>query len=275
MRIVLGHLDYEMRAINTLAARCGVPVTFAMAGGHPVLPSNAYQADAPEPEPGDIWVECRPEGMNRTSLETFSTTVVDHHHPGDAGYGVPPEEAVRASSLGQVAALLGMTLLGMELSPVDTLFAAMDHAEGAAAAGVVPGVSAKAVATVLWTQEPVPGVPGATYIVPVMLREALLEEVRKLPLIDGIRDGRMANLPRAAYLLGGKPYITTVLEPDLRPDATPGQMRLKVVLGGYVRPSDVATFRALAERKGWNGFYPPGSDEAVAVRGFAEAYVSV
>lgn len=59
-RIVLGVGGPEMAAVAALAAECGIPTVQATVGGRPVTPATALQTDAPSPEEGDVWVECRP-----------------------------------------------------------------------------------------------------------------------------------------------------------------------------------------------------------------------
>jgi hypothetical protein len=132
-RLVLGASDPEMAAVSALAAECGIPTVQAMAGGRPVIPATAYQADLPSPEEGDLWVECRPhrarregaawivgveaegldghdwsdtEGALVARLVPTTLWVADHHDPGDPGYGRPPAEFLAASSLGQVISAL-------------------------------------------------------------------------------------------------------------------------------------------------------------------------
>src|SRR5690606_3150380 len=72
------------------------------AEGERVHPGNAYRCPIPvAPEGATVYaVECidtLPEGWVR----------IDHHRPGDPGYGRPPSEFLSASSLGQVITALG------------------------------------------------------------------------------------------------------------------------------------------------------------------------
>src|SRR5690606_38968626 len=66
-----------------------------------------YSPEQPDPTaPGDVagedytlyCVECAPTARDRVQI--------DHHRPGDPGYGRPPAEFLPASSLGQVIAEL-------------------------------------------------------------------------------------------------------------------------------------------------------------------------
>lgn len=94
---ILGASDPEMEAIEALLRECGEQVTYATVGGRRVDAGSAYRAD---PVPGATnWVECESPGQARE-------VVVDHHHPGDPGYGRPPAEFLRGSSIGQVIAAL-------------------------------------------------------------------------------------------------------------------------------------------------------------------------
>jgi hypothetical protein len=163
---VLGSADPEMSAIEGLLNECGEQVIYATSGGHRVNPGNAYRTDTPRHELiwhngiGTIYaVECDWEHLDG---ETGDVQHIDHHRPGDPGYGVPPAEFFRGSSLGQVIAELAR--LGvltwpvgplMSRNPAGTLVvahhqgnmvdplilaAAADHCLGAAYAGQCPGV---------------------------------------------------------------------------------------------------------------------------------------
>lgn len=94
---ILGAPDPEMEAIESLLIECGETVVHATSSGKRVHPGNAYRADIPSvPEGAEVYaVECvdvLPDGWYR----------IDHHRPGDPGFGRPPEEFLSASSMGQV-----------------------------------------------------------------------------------------------------------------------------------------------------------------------------
>jgi len=105
---VLGAADPEMTAIESLLIARGEKVAHAMCGGKRVHPGNAYRAD--DVSDGFAWgavthlVECGAQPQY-----SVRETVVrcDHHRPGDAGYGLPPEQYLAGSSIGQVVSLLG------------------------------------------------------------------------------------------------------------------------------------------------------------------------
>ena len=108
---ILGAPDPEMQAIETLLRECGERVAYALdERGERVHAGNAYadgctwySPEQPDPTaPGAVagedytlyCVECAPTARDRVRI--------DHHRPGDPGYGRPPSEFMPASSLGQV-----------------------------------------------------------------------------------------------------------------------------------------------------------------------------
>lgn len=117
---VLGTADPEMHAIEELLAAFRVPFVHAVVGKKHVYPANAYQASMPPAgrvamQRGAVvyLVECignAPRSAHR----------IDHHRPGDTGYGKAPGEFWTASSLGQTVAALG-GLLGEEVVVTPTL----------------------------------------------------------------------------------------------------------------------------------------------------------
>jgi hypothetical protein len=180
-----------------------------------------------------VWVECLPhseEAWERL-LGSDGVVLVDHHNPGDTGFGAPPERALEASSLGQVIAWIdamvaseGILVPGMTAE--ERLTAAMDHCLGAAAAGLVPGVSRESVAARLWVTEP-SGRPGEFSSIPEEDRAREIDRAGALPrlrwetpagpyLAIEVADARGVRVTRAALLLAGRPYIAEVVEPDRR-----------------------------------------------------------
>lgn len=108
---ILGAPDPEMEAIERLLAEAGERIAHAVgAGGERVRPGDAYRAtahryavDCGAAGDAEIWylVECvvpTPAGC--------VVTRIDHHRPGDPGYGRPPDEFMLGSSIGQVIAEL-------------------------------------------------------------------------------------------------------------------------------------------------------------------------
>lgn len=170
---ILGAQDPEMQAIESLLRDCGERVAYAVrADGGRVTPREAYSAvgfmvdGELHTRGGDIvTVECGGD-FGETLLD------IDHHHPGDPGYGQPPAAFMGASSLGQVVSDLarlrilpdswvaaeyagggaphilgwraGSTSVMPEVLIIPTdlvIAAACDHCLGAAWQGQCPGVS--------------------------------------------------------------------------------------------------------------------------------------
>lgn len=111
--------------LDTGRRRCGSanayrPTYAAMADGS-ALPEVA--------EVAIVTIECAaPAGYPVASS-------IDHHHPGDPGYGATPAGYLAASSLGQLLARLGI-----KPNAAQQLIAAADHCLAAAYAGHCPGV---------------------------------------------------------------------------------------------------------------------------------------
>ena len=146
MIFILGCPDPEMNRIEEILKEHGCSVQYAMKDGKRCHPGNAYQADniyvffGLQEDPIDIvgmsivLVECQPAGV-------ADFVRVDHHRPGDPGYGQPASQYWLASSLGQIYTLLGIH----EIPHEDKILAAMDHSPAGAIRGECPGVSAQEV----------------------------------------------------------------------------------------------------------------------------------
>jgi len=83
------------------------------------------------------------EREDRPSPLPKAVVIVDHHSPGDPGYGEPPEHYWSASSLGQTwRALVGLGLIkpGARLPRDYALAAASDHCPRDAYQGRCPGI---------------------------------------------------------------------------------------------------------------------------------------
>lgn len=94
-----------MRLIEYLLVVAGERIAYALAAdGQRVHPGNAYRAvalSAPVPDGAAVYaVECGGPAIPAGAV------VIDHHRPGDPGYGRPPEYFLPASSVGQVIAEL-------------------------------------------------------------------------------------------------------------------------------------------------------------------------
>ena len=163
---VLGAGDPEMERIEALLIKAGEVVVHATAPGRDgrparVHPGNAYGALAPSVLPGTetvILVECECDGLRDGDDPPWRVVVVDHHRPGDPGFGCPPAGFLAASSVGQVVARLAAEglLAGWVVCvaqdaqgrtactaiPPDLVYAAAaDHCLTAAYAAQCPGVN--------------------------------------------------------------------------------------------------------------------------------------
>ena len=103
---ILGAADPEMAHIESLLRDCRIPYGYAQDDQQRrVHPENAYRtcrvSRSKDPNWASVWVECGPEDSSITRR-----MVIDHHFPGDPGYGVDPLYFLGASSLGQCIALL-------------------------------------------------------------------------------------------------------------------------------------------------------------------------
>ena len=129
---VLGATDNEMVAIELLLTTLDYPLMHASMGDKRVNSSNANAADAVSIPTHliPVFVECRCKGTYENAV------IVDHHQEGDPGFGKPPSQYWEASSIGQVA-----TLIGILQNPEMSLYAAADHCLTDAYLGNCPGIS--------------------------------------------------------------------------------------------------------------------------------------
>jgi hypothetical protein len=139
---ILGSQDPEMREIERVVDSEGYASLHAARGSHRANPRTAYEADSvlrvahgralrPAvllPKTPVVFVECFLRGYEPVLR-------VDHHNPGDPGFGAGPERYMEGSSLGQVLALLGR-----EPTQTQRLLAAGDHCLTAAYQGACKGV---------------------------------------------------------------------------------------------------------------------------------------
>lgn len=127
---VLGAPDAEMAAIENLLGECGQVVVYATSdtvlygrpGAQRVHGGNAYAATSMSEYPPDtaeyIFVECDVRDMP----SHIDRSRVDHHRPGDPGYGIGPERYLEASSIGQVISRLArMGRLPMSWRRIDVV----------------------------------------------------------------------------------------------------------------------------------------------------------
>jgi hypothetical protein len=249
---VLGAADPEMAEIERVLLDAGQDVVYATRGGRRVRPSEAYDADRLIVPAGDevVLVECDLVAGKRAIR-------VDHHRPGDPGYGAAPPLYLEASSLGQVLAIL-------ELPPTDEqlLVAAADHCLAAAYRGECPGVDPDEL--MLWrvtSRAEFQRRKPEDVLADVMAAQALLLRAPRLCLAPGVyvknmcRSTPVPELPEAAARLG----VGYVSGPLIDPDG-----RKKYTCSGS--PEQVKAFLDRAELDGLVNVY---GDPA---RGFAGGY---
>lgn len=304
---VLGAPDPEMELIESILRACGEHVEYATVWRdgvrRRVTPAEAYAADV---EIGEglrglrataYMVECAPAVLVGSSVDGIDwageAVTIDHHRPGDPGYGRPPSEFLPASSIGQVLAILrghippffdggewitsdggeprdvGGSLIGMpyaERVPHEiVLAAAADHCLAAAYRGECPGVDPDEL--MRWRVETRAAHQGRAVEDVLSDVERAREALREAPVVylaDGInaRDLRgpaIPELPEAAAR-DGLAYLATVADRD---------GRQKIVLGGHTTPETVEAFmRVWAPAQGLTDIY---GDPA---RGFAGGYLA-
>jgi len=143
---ILGAPDPEMVAIETLLKEAGEEIRYATVGGKRVHSSNAYLMDCGSEMPDlrepitVVLVECDGAAIRQAEAEAQNCCLhVDHHRPGDPGYGKPPAEYWMASSIGQVYTILHPYPEPAYVSPL-LVIAAADHCLAAAYRSECPGV---------------------------------------------------------------------------------------------------------------------------------------
>jgi hypothetical protein len=144
---ILGAPDPEMAAIESLLLSVGERVAHAgfLDPARPGCFRRCHAGDANAAKAHQYRVDCGDAGDSHETWCLVECTVptpdecpvvrIDHHRPGDPGFGLSPSDFWMASSLGQVCALLGRFP-----APELILIAAADHCLGAAYRGECPGV---------------------------------------------------------------------------------------------------------------------------------------
>jgi len=247
MTLILGAQDPEMTEIERLGRDAGCEILFAAVDGRRVHPGNAYQSDGlldtrGRPASVDlcaprIAVEClgwwayrcpdelteehtpgsrRLCGACGSSGPSVRAVLVDHHRPGDYGFGRPAAEYWRASSLGQVCALLCVAP-----TPELRLVAAADHCLRAAYAGECPGVGPGDLAA--WRLESRAAfqkIPASTLATWIETAARALRNATRIVIGDHVlRDMRGSptpELPEAACRLGASYLAGPLPSPDGR-----------------------------------------------------------
>lgn len=220
---ILGAPDPEMAMVEDLLRQAGLQTTPALLQGRRVRPHEAYASgvtiglDQPASE---FWlVECQPE-----LPPEVRTVVVDHHRPGDPGYGKSPDQYWEASSLGQVATRLverGYLPADWTPSQDQLLAAAADHCLAAAYQGSCPGVNPDAL--LVWRaktraafqRRPVEDVMADVQAAMASLQAAPVLTIAGVAVADLRNSGTIPELPEAAAR-SGQPFLATLLENGIK-----------------------------------------------------------
>ncbi len=266
---LLGVDDPEMRAMEHLLKEDQREYRFATVTGKRVHPGNAYKADPVDLTGYEqlVCVECSPRALP----SDITMVRIDHHRPGDPGYGLPPAQYWQASSLGQLVNFLG---LEMELGSREHLvLAAMDHAPAAAIRGECPGVSAKDVLDRKFaeiaaaTEYPVAAVRDRIAQMHEVISASPILRIGNADLIDtralDLGTGYSLDLlsMQTAALAGGQSVLLKHRDREGGPE--------KWSISGHASPTLIEAFmREWAPLHGLAGIY------GVPNRGYAGGYVS-
>lgn len=291
MLFILGGSDVEMTAIENILKQCDVAYAYASINWQRCHGGNAYKANGwITPDGGYFtsatgtqlyFVEC--EVQLRADHEP-APIVVDHHRPGDPGFGQEAKDYFNASSVGQVIACLqGFGLYednGVEVVPL-TYIAAADHCLAAAYANKCRGVDPNTLLK-LRAKEKAKFKNCSVEQILANIAEAkdvLFEkgsvfcggceqltwggefcqcgDSRSPEIVDLTDHPLIPELPEAACRYGFA-YVTTVTEPT---------GRVKHVLGGCASPEVIQKWMDARKSEGREVYGDP-------IRGFAGAYVN-
>lgn len=104
---ILGAPDPEMETIEALLRECGERVAYVIdSTAQRVRAGDAYRARLSEPLSAAVIYEVECMIADHAALLSECRVTVDHHNPGDPGFGRTPAEFLAASSIGQVIAEL-------------------------------------------------------------------------------------------------------------------------------------------------------------------------
>ena len=273
---ILGVNDPEMQEIEKILQEQGESYQYAMSGGRRVHPGNAYKADEPSyvgNEHEIVFVECGMEGgleeENEALPRQFGIHHIDHHRPGDHGYGLPASDFWQASSLGQLCKMLDVVPSQDQL-----VLAAMDHCPAAAIRGECPGVSAQEV-----LERKIQEIAKATNHSAGDVRRKISlysDLIEKSPFLSISMDGGMLVDMREYYL--GEGYSVELLAAQtaalagghtvlLKHRDAPGKPE-KWLISGHASPDVIEAFiKHWAPSKGLVGIY------GVPNRGYAGGYL--
>lgn len=261
---LLGADDPEMRAISEVLKAANCEVRYATADGRRVHPGNAYKADVCERgELTLVLVECEP-----LELSGGEWIRIDHHRPGDPGYGLGPARFWEASSLGQIATR--MHQWPSDLFSEYKVLAAMDHCPAAAIRGECPGVAPEAVVALKVVE--IARATGEPEGVVGELIDRYTLAIAGCPSVDGLPG--VVNLTAEELGCGySAPYLTAQVAALangcavlLRHRDTPEGAE-KVVLSGHATPEMIERFISdWGPTQGLIGIY------GVPERGYAGGY---
>lgn len=145
-RFILGALDPEMIMIEKLLSEHSIPFEVAQVYKDSKLKranhAECYRSKMsdgiayPKPQRHDVWIECEPVG-GKKAITAVGGRFIDHHYPGDLGYGMSAQQHADASSIAQLCKLLEIPMTDEIL-----LASAIDHGLAAAYRNEIPGIFA-------------------------------------------------------------------------------------------------------------------------------------
>jgi hypothetical protein len=255
--VVLGAPDPEMNEIERVAREIGAQIVYGLTlEGQRVNAGEAYAVHRCSEIPvGErlFAIECDGPAVRSREIR------VDHHRPGDPGYGLPPSRYLEGSSLGQF-----LHHIGIQATDEQRIIAAADHCLPAAYLGECPGVDPDAVARFRMAQKAAFTGRSVDELLDDIARAR--EALRNAQTVElggqQVRDMRGAVVPELpdAASRDGAAYIALVRERDGKE---------KVVVGGHLTPGAVDDFiRSWAPAQGLTGIYGDPS------RGFAGGYLT-
>ena len=206
---ILGAPDHEMIEIARVLTSTHQAFSHATVSGKVVKSKTAYLATGIEgviPAGAElIFVECAVMGLRPTQ-------VIDHHHPGDPGFGMAPKDYLLGSSLGQLLALLGL-----EPTAEQRIIAAADHCLKHAYDGECPGVDIDQLAQWrVYTRARARNISESELVVQIGAAEKALQAAPRIKLADidvAWFEQTTPELSEASARIG-MPYAYAWAEPD-------------------------------------------------------------
>lgn len=286
---ILGASDPELEAIEGILAERGEVIAYAtfvgradealmriVTGGKGVSrvhPGNAYKADSWDVlgvhdddleaffEKVDeyVYVEC---GMCDGPLDKPEIHV-DHHLPGDPGFGGPPTEFWESSSIGQV-----YELLGIKPGKEQLFIAAADHCPAAAYQGKCPGVQPDELAD--WRIRSRAAFQGCTesevrrrvLVAMNVIDNAPTIDLGDIDIADVREQGQVPELPEACLRLG-RAVLYRLEAPD-------GRMKIGIIGAGEGTAAGIEPIEAFLD--GWAASQGLIDMYGDCVRGYCGSY---